>query len=70
MPKATLTFDLPEEATEFDLAVRGSDRACAIDDLDNWLREQEKYCNRASLPVDEVRAKLREVCGDRGVEFP
>ncbi len=64
MPKATLTFQLPEEADEFDLAYNGARLSVIIADLDNYLRSKIKYEN---LPEEqekiyqEIRDKLLEL---------
>lgn len=41
--KATLSFDLPKEREEYQLAYNGSTFASAISQFDAWLRAEEKY---------------------------
>jgi hypothetical protein len=45
MPKVTITFDLPEEESEFNLCNRGPRYNDALCDLDNEMRVCVKYNN-------------------------
>jgi rRNA-processing protein FCF1 len=65
--KAILEFDLPEEATEHLAATKAVALSAVIEELDNWLREQEKYAGKSEVGIAEARAKLRECCDDSGV---
>lgn len=67
MPKATLTFSLPEEQEEFKLAQNGSLYSVAIYDLDNWLRGLIKYQDIEDIKVEEVRGKLQEILNSLGL---
>ena len=60
MPKATLTFNLPEEQDEFSDSFYGWRYRAALDDLDGWLRNKFKYEDQANISIEEVRRKLRE----------
>lgn len=40
MPKVTVTYDLPEEFTDFQYALRGRDWAAIVDDMIKWLKAQ------------------------------
>ena len=57
MPKATLSFTLPEEQEEFNTAKNGANYAAAIAEMDNWLRSQIKYNDALS---EEARATLED----------
>ncbi len=61
MPYANLKYKLPEETEEFNLAFNGGIYKAAIDDLDNWLREQYKYHNKTTVKIEDVRAKINEL---------
>ena len=64
MPKATLSYSLPEEADEFDLAYQGAKLACIIEDLDNYLRAKIKYgplTDEQETIYQEIRDKLNEL---------
>jgi hypothetical protein len=45
MPKALLRFSLPEEQEEFDTACRGAAFKYALSQLNEFLRQQVKYCD-------------------------
>jgi len=60
MSKATLTFDLPEESCEHLAAIHGHEYQSALWEVDRWLRGLEKYDDKLFVPIEEVRAKLRE----------
>lgn len=67
--KATLKFNLPEEDAQFEAACNGMALAGILWDLDQWLREQQKYKEREDVPVDEVRSKLRDLMSLEGMDF-
>lgn len=56
MPKATLTFNLPEEKSEFNFAIQGSNYALALGDILKELRDNIKYNNELS----EVQLQIYE----------
>ena len=53
MPKATLTFNLPEEREEYETATQGAGWKFALDDIMTRLRTMIKY--------EEVHPKLEEL---------
>lgn len=55
MPRATLSFKLPEEASEFEAAKQGEDTRAVLEDIDQYLRARIKY------GVDDVTPATREV---------
>lgn len=67
--KATLTFELPEEAAEHRLALDGSKWMAVCHELDQWLRRLAKHENRATIPVEEARNRLREEMTSLGLSF-
>lgn len=62
--KGILEFSLPEERENFDIAQKGLDYLCALDEMDNWLRSKIKYGN---LP--EEQEKIYQECRDKLFEF-
>ncbi|NBO56610.1 MAG: hypothetical protein EBU84_18925 [Actinobacteria bacterium] len=65
--KGTLTFDLPEESEEFELARNGWRYKAALEDMDNWLRSKLKYedLDDKTYEIYELcRTKLREYAND------
>lgn len=66
--KATLKFNLPEEKSEFDIAVNSMGWALAIWDLDNFLRENIKY-KEAGKDYEDIREKLHNILDDHILSF-
>lgn len=73
MPKATLSFKLPEESNEHKLALDGAKYLYVLQDIDRWLRSQVKHNGELSedkrMMLQEVRDLLRAACLEEGVEF-
>ena len=72
--KATLEFNLPEEQSDFDLAVNGAKAQSALCDMDQWLRSQTKYApddmSEDTFKAFELcREQLREIVYDNGLIF-
>ena len=67
--RAQLTFKLPEEQIEHMHAMQGTAYSIIINDLDQWLRQEQKYQQRESIPVEEVRDRLRELWDDNFINF-
>ena len=73
MPRAQLTFRLPEEDAEFRDAVDGGRAKAVLYRLDEYLRGQIKH---ADLPADietamqEVREWVAAQCTELGIEIP
>jgi len=72
MPTATLSFNLPEEQSEFDLSCKGGDLSAYISDLHNFIRGKLKYnadnCNDAELKVyQSVLDRMSELTIDYNV---
>lgn len=64
MPIAKLVYRMPEESEEFDTARHGMDYRIALSNVDERLRNMEKYQNTVSLTIDEVRGMIREELGN------
>jgi len=61
MPKATLTFDLPEEQSEFDIANNAGKYYSILWDLDQYLRNFIKYPSDHEDPIfTDTMARVRE----------
>lgn len=64
MPRATLTFDLPEELPEFQTALHGIDYKIVLEVFDTNLRNRIKY---TEMPTHEkellqtLRDELRQL---------
>jgi len=69
MSKITFEFNLPEEDSEFEACANARNLATILWDLDQWLRSEQKYNDRESIPVDEIRDKLREMISEAGMSW-
>ena len=72
--KAILKFNLPEDQSDFDLAVNGAKAQSALYDMDQWLRSQTKYApddmSEDTFKAFELcREQLREIVYDNGLIF-
>ena len=70
---ATLTFTLPEEAEDLDLARKGGDWRIVVEDMDGYLRGRLKYeedlSEEADRALDAARQKLHEFVAERGLSL-
>lgn len=67
MPKATITFNLPEEQEEYTTTMNAGHFHSVLWDFDQWLRGEIKYKDRKEFM--EVRDKLYELIHDEGIEL-
>lgn len=58
--KATLTFKLPDEMTEYNSAVHGAEYRCALNDINEYLRSQVKYNTKLNDEQVQVIERIRE----------
>jgi hypothetical protein len=62
--KATLTFDLPDERSDLDLALNGSKYLCVLWDMDqearNKLKYDEKITGDHAKWYEHLRLDIRE----------
>lgn len=70
--KATLKFNLPEDAYEHLIAVHAMDWALVVFDLENFLREKLKYGHKyksADEALREVRDALHSMLEVRNISI-
>jgi hypothetical protein len=73
--KAILEFNLPEDQSDFDLAVNGAKAQVALWEMDQWLRAQYKYMSDDDLVEGKYetfvkcRGQLREIMFENGLKF-
>jgi hypothetical protein len=64
MPKATLTFNLPEEQADYNLTLKATAMSLVIWEFTNELRAKAKYSEKGPESWDEVKdlwwARLKE----------
>ena len=65
--KVTMSFTLPKEREDFNLALKGVNYNLVIEDFENWLRSKIKYTDETTVTLEEVREKLNEFKNDNGV---
>jgi hypothetical protein len=72
MANATLSFTLPEEQVEFEMACKANDLHSIIITLSDELRGHLKYDSHPSwdsATVEEIRQLLWEMVNERNVNF-
>jgi hypothetical protein len=73
--KAILEFNLPEDQSDFDLAVNGVKAQATLWEMDQWLRAQYKYMPDDEYSKDKYetfekcREQLREIMFENGLKF-
>jgi hypothetical protein len=70
--KAKLTFNLPEDQTEFDFAVQGGRMYSALWDISQELRTLWKYEELSEEEwkmVERIRDKFYEILGDHQINL-
>lgn len=72
--KAQLTFDLPEDHTDFEDAVNGQKWSLAMWELDQHLRSQTKHppegmSDDTWKALDDTREKLYEIMNENGLKL-
>jgi len=61
MPKATLSYTLPEEKEEFETALHGGDYKCAWSDLREALRGEFKYKGKKQITAELLYEMLNQI---------
>jgi hypothetical protein len=68
--KATLEYNLPEEAVDHRLALEGADWRLVVANLDNHIRVALKHGHNlrdAGHALEEIRKRLQEEIDDRNL---
>lgn len=66
---AQITFNLPEEAADLQLALdAGKWRLVALN-LDHWLRNKSEYEGQDKIDIGEVRSYLGELMKNENLNF-
>ena len=72
MPTITLTFNLPEDRCEANIAVKAMGFALSCQDFDNELRKHLKYGHKftsADHALEEIRDTLHQIMNYNGVSL-
>ena len=67
MMRAILEFNIPEEQQNFNVANNAWEILWVVTDLDDWLRNEQKYQNRENITITEIRNKIQELADEHGV---
>lgn len=70
--KATLTFSLPDELSEFEMAQKGQDYAIALSDIRDLIRSMRKYrelAPEAREVLDELWKELHDQLAERHLDL-
>ena len=60
MPRATLSFDLPDEIAEFRAALAGREALIVLHEIDSFCRNKAKYGELAEA-VEAVVQEIRDM---------
>jgi hypothetical protein len=66
--KAILKFNLPDDQHEFECAVRATEMASALWDIEQKLRELEKWGKPEDQQIDQVRACVRLILDEYNID--
>jgi len=72
MAKGQLTFDLPEEQTEFERACKACDFYCVLSNIDGELRSHLRHNSHPEWDgrtIEEVRKILWDLVADYGIQL-
>lgn len=70
--KAYLSFNLPRDKCDHEVAVHAMDWALTVLDIENQLRNWSKYGNEfkdVEGAIESIRDKIRELLYDRGISL-
>jgi hypothetical protein len=67
MPRAILSFRLPQESAELENALHGADWRSVCQELHRWLRDLEK-ANKRPSPM-KVLEMLHQTIADAGLDL-
>jgi hypothetical protein len=72
--QATITYNLPDDQIEFDLATSASKMHSVLWDLDQWLRGRTKYAPDGTSEGElkayyACREQLRELMNDNNINL-
>lgn len=65
--KAILVFKLPQEQEEYELAVNGVNYSIVLEEVDNALRQMEKYEDKEIITIEEARKLINFYMEKRGL---
>jgi hypothetical protein len=66
---ASLSFNLPEEAIDLQLALDAGKWRSVTASLDQWLRNKKKYEDQNQIDIGDVRDYLGELMRQENLNF-
>jgi len=74
MPKIIMTFSIPEEKEEFDLAFNGPTLSCVVEEILSFLRkkikyESDKYSEQEIKVYKEIKDEIFSLLKEKNVDF-
>lgn len=72
MPKATISFDLPSEQIEYEVANKAPKYLYALCEYDIWLRNQLKHVphpENVANALASARDKLYSILNEEGIQI-
>lgn len=67
--KSILEFNLPEDKDDFDMAVKAPNYYNALWDLSNKIRGLDKYEDKESITIDELRKLFYDTLEDNDIQL-
>ena len=67
--KAILEFELPQDQEDHLTALNGAAWRDVVWDLSQLLRNQAKYTDKESIPIEEIRSELYTIIQAHGLSL-
>jgi len=67
--QAFLKFKFPEDEELFKLCIHAKDFYFILNNLDEWLRKLQKYDEKETLTIEEIRNKIYELLNEYDVNL-
>ena len=65
--KATITYNLPEDAIQFKRASKSTDMTQALEDISQYLRVVDKY--EKGDTIEQIRERFREILEEHDINL-
>lgn len=69
MQKVIMEFDPNEDSEEIQAVLYAKKLLRTIQDFKEWLSKENKYTERDSITIEEIRTKLNELISANSCEF-
>jgi len=65
--QATLTFNIPEDEFEFEIARKGGNYIAALSEYREYLRSLHKYSEHETVSIEDIYEKFFEVLSENNI---